>query len=40
MCGFGIGLSWGIVYCEIDTMNILPLVSSDYVFDDRDMFQM
>ncbi len=40
MCGFGIGLSWGIVYCEIDTMNILPLIFSDHVFDDRDMFQI
>lgn len=38
MCGFGIGLSWGIIYTEIDTGVILPLVISDYIYDDRDMF--
>lgn len=38
MCGFGIGLSWGIVYAEIDTKVILPLIASDYVYDDRDVF--
>lgn len=40
MCGFGIGLSWGIVYAEIDTKVILPLITSDYVYDDRGMFQV
>lgn len=40
MCGFGIGLSWGIVYAEIDTRVILPLITSDYVYDDRDVFPL
>lgn len=38
MCGFGIGLSWGIVYTEIETGVILPLVTSDFVYDDSDIF--
>lgn len=40
MCGFGIGLSWGIVYAEIDTKVIQPLITSEYVYDDRGMFQV
>lgn len=38
MCGFGIGLSWGIVYAKVDTSIIFPLEESDYVYDDREMF--
>lgn len=27
--GFGVGLSWGIIYTEIDTENILPVLETD-----------
>lgn len=34
MCGFGVGLSWGIVSTTIDAADILPLVHTDEYFDD------
>ena len=34
MCGFGIGLSWGIVSTEICIKNILPVTISDEYFVD------
>ena len=34
MLGFGIGLSWGVSYAEIDTEDILPVVMTDYCFED------
>ncbi|MCR5335244.1 MAG: ketoacyl-ACP synthase III [Synergistes sp.] len=34
MCGFGIGLSWGVVSAEINTSDILPVICSDDFFDD------
>ena len=34
MCGFGIGLSWGVVSAEIKKENILPLIQTDEYFDD------
>lgn len=34
MLGFGIGLSWGASYAEIDTEDILPVVLTDYCFED------
>ncbi len=35
MCGFGIGLSWGVVYIEMDTSHILPIIETDYVYEDK-----
>lgn len=37
MCGFGIGLSWGIVYMPMDTENILEIIETDYHYPDKDM---
>lgn len=34
MCGFGIGLSWGVVSAEIKKENILPLIQTEEFFDD------
>lgn len=34
MCGFGVGLSWGIISAEIDTNDILPLTQTNDYFDD------
>ena len=34
MCGFGVGLSWGIVDAQINVNNILPLYKTDNYFDD------
>lgn len=34
MCGFGVGLSWGIVSTTIDAADILPLIHTDEYFDD------
>ncbi len=34
MLGFGIGLSWGVAYTNIDTEDILPVVMTDYCFED------
>ncbi|MCI8454789.1 MAG: ketoacyl-ACP synthase III [Lachnospiraceae bacterium] len=35
MCGFGIGLSWGIVYMPIETEFILPIIETDYCYPDK-----
>ncbi|MGI6649744.1 MAG: hypothetical protein ACOX5W_12055 [Bacillota bacterium] len=29
MCGFGIGLSWGVVSAEVNTDDIYPITESD-----------
>lgn len=34
MLGFGIGLSWGVAYAKVDTDDILPVIMTDYVFED------
>ena len=32
MCGFGVGLSWGVASAEIDTDCIYPVIESDEIF--------
>ena len=34
LCGFGVGLSWGGVYTEIPTKNILPIIETDEHYDE------
>ena len=34
MLGYGIGLSWGVSYAEVNTEDILPVVMTDYCFED------
>ena len=34
MCGFGIGLSWGITSFKINTADILPIIYDDTVFEE------
>jgi len=38
ICGFGIGLSWGVNYIELEAENVLPLMETDYVYDDKQLF--
>lgn len=33
LCGFGVGLSWGCIYTEIDTENILPVIETNEHYD-------
>lgn len=33
-CGFGVGLSWGNIYTEVDTKNILPVIETDAHYED------
>lgn len=33
LCGFGVGLSWGCIYTEIDTENILPIIETNEHYD-------
>ena len=33
-CGFGVGLSWGEIYAEIDSENILPIIETDEHYDE------
>lgn len=40
MSGFGIGLSWGCVYTNIDTKNILPIIETDYCYPDKKEFEL
>ena len=32
MCGFGVGLSWGVCSATIDTKNILPVIETNDIF--------
>lgn len=32
--GFGVGLSWGSIYTEVDTSNILPIIVTDEYYED------
>lgn len=34
MCGFGVGLSWGVASARINTDDILPIVETDDYFTD------
>ena len=34
LCGFGVGLSWGSIYTEVDTENILPIIETSEHFDE------
>ena len=34
LCGFGVGLSWGSIYAEIPTCNILPVIETDEHYDE------
>ncbi len=38
MCGFGIGLSWGIVYMPVETKHIMGIIETDYSFPDKTCF--
>lgn len=33
-CGFGVGLSWGSIFAEINTENILPIIETDEHYED------
>lgn len=37
MCGFGIGLSWGIVTAQIDSAHIYPIIETDEYYDEGDV---
>lgn len=34
MCGFGVGLSWGVTSATINTRNILPIIETNEVFEE------
>ena len=34
MCGFGVGLSWGVCSAKINVNDILPIISTDEVFEE------
>ena len=34
MCGFGVGLMWGVMSAHINTENILPMINSDEYYED------
>lgn len=34
LCGFGVGLSWGAIYTELSTENILPVIETDEHYDE------
>lgn len=37
MCGFGVGLSWGVVSVEINTENIYPIIETDNFYEEGDV---
>ena len=34
LCGFGVGLSWGTIFAEVPTENILPVIETNDHYDD------
>ena len=38
LCGYGIGLTWGIILLDIDMDVVLPIAESNYVYEDRKKF--
>lgn len=34
MCGFGVGLSWGVCSARINTTDILPIIETDEIFEE------
>ena len=34
MCGFGVGLSWGVASAIINTNDILPIIETEEVFEE------
>jgi 3-oxoacyl-[acyl-carrier-protein] synthase-3 len=34
MCGFGVGLSWGVCSAEIDVADIYPIIETDDIFEE------
>ena len=34
MCGFGVGLSWGVCYAVINVKDVLPIIESDEIFEE------
>lgn len=34
MCGFGVGLSWGVTSATINTADILPIIETDEIFEE------
>lgn len=34
LCGFGVGLSWGVTALELDTADILPVIEDDTIFEE------
>jgi 3-oxoacyl-[acyl-carrier-protein] synthase-3 len=38
LCGFGIGLSWGINVIEVNANDVMPVIETDYVYTDRNKF--
>ena len=40
LCGYGIGLTWGALYTKINCDVIYPIVETEYIYDDRDKFNI
>lgn len=38
LCGYGIGLAWGIIMLDVDMDVVLPIIETDYIYDDRKKF--
>ena len=34
MCGFGVGLSWGVCSAKVNVKDILPIIETDEIFDE------
>ena len=34
MCGFGVGLSWGVCSAKVNVKDILPIIETDEVFEE------
>lgn len=38
LCGYGIGLAWGIILLDLDLDVVSPIIKSNYIYDDRKKF--
>lgn len=40
LCGYGIGLAWGIIMLNLNMNVVFPIIETDYIYDDRKKFSI
>ena len=40
LCGYGIGLTWAMLYVNLDFSKVYPIIETSYVYDDRKNYNL